>query len=72
VLHGYLAKAFPPEYAARLRENLDEEELGGRGSHSFPFPLNLSLPCPFPLDLSLLCPPYDPNYPLDVFSRSST
>jgi hypothetical protein len=35
----------------------------GRGLHSFPFPLNLSLLCPFPLNLSLLvlCPPYDPN-----------
>jgi len=28
----------------------------GRGLHSFPFPLNLSLPCPFPLNLSLLRP----------------
>jgi hypothetical protein len=35
--------------------------LRGRGSHSFPFPLNLSLLSPFPLNLSLLCPPYDPN-----------
>jgi hypothetical protein len=33
----------------------------GRGLHSFPFPLNLSLLCPFPLNLGLLCPPYDPN-----------
>ena len=33
----------------------------GRGSHSFPFPLNLSLLCPFPLNLNLLCPPYSPN-----------
>jgi len=24
----------------------------GRGLHSFPFPLNLGLPCPFPLNLS--------------------
>jgi len=23
---------------------------GGRGLHSLPFPLNLSLPCPFPLN----------------------
>jgi len=29
----------------------------GRGLHSFPFPLNLSLPCPFPLNVSSLCPP---------------
>jgi hypothetical protein len=27
----------------------------GRGLHSFPFPLNLSLLCPFPLDLSTIC-----------------
>ena len=33
----------------------------GRGLHSFPFPLNLSLLCPFPLDLSLICPPYNPT-----------
>jgi hypothetical protein len=33
----------------------------GRGSHSFPFWLNLSLLCHFPLILSLLCPPYNPN-----------
>ena len=33
----------------------------GRGLHSSPFPLNLSLPCPFPLKLSLPCPPYNPN-----------
>jgi hypothetical protein len=26
----------------------------GRGLHSFPFPLNLSLLCPFPLNLSSL------------------
>jgi hypothetical protein len=34
---------------------------GTRGLHSFPFPLNLSLPCPFTLNYSSLCPPYDPN-----------
>ena len=34
---------------------------GGRALHSFPFPLNLSLPCPFPLDFSLLCPLHNPN-----------
>ena len=33
----------------------------GRGLHSFPFPLNLSLLCPFPLDLSVRCPPYNPS-----------
>jgi hypothetical protein len=33
----------------------------GRGLHSFPFPLNLSLPCPFPLNLSLICPSHNPN-----------
>jgi len=36
-------------------------EVLGRGLHSFPFPLNLSLLCPFPLNLSLLCPAYDSN-----------
>ena len=35
----------------------------GRGLHSFPFPLNLSLLCPFSLNVSLLSPPYDPNKP---------
>jgi hypothetical protein len=33
----------------------------GRGLHSFPIPLNLSLPCPFPLKLSVLCPPRTPT-----------
>ena len=33
----------------------------GRGLHSFPFPLNLSLLCPFPLNLSVLCPPHNPT-----------
>ena len=34
----------------------------GRGLHSFPLLLNLSLPCrPFPLKLSSLRPPYDPH-----------
>jgi hypothetical protein len=40
--------------------------LPGRGLHSFPFPLNLSLPGAFPLNLSLLCPPYDLSYAVDV------
>ena len=39
------------------------KRLLGRGFHSFPFPLNLSLLCPFPLNLILLCPPYNPTYP---------
>jgi len=34
---------------------------GGRGLHSFPFPLNLSLLCPFPLNLSSLYPPCNPT-----------
>jgi hypothetical protein len=38
----------------------------GRGLHSFPLPLNLSLLCPFPLNLSLLCPPHDSNLLVDV------
>jgi hypothetical protein len=33
----------------------------GRGLHSFPFSLNLSLLCPFPLNFSLLSPPCNPN-----------
>jgi hypothetical protein len=33
----------------------------GRGLHSFPFPLNLSLPCPFTLSLSSLCPLHNAN-----------
>ena len=33
------------------------EEAHGKGLHSFPFPLNLSLRCPYPLTLSLPCPP---------------
>jgi hypothetical protein len=36
-------------------------EAMGRGIHSSPFPLNLSLPCPFALNLSLLCPPHNPT-----------
>ena len=31
----------------------------GGGLYSFPFPLNLSLPCPFAHKLSLLCHPYN-------------
>jgi hypothetical protein len=38
-----------------------EEGVMGRGLHSFPFPLNLSLRCPFPLNSGSLCPPYTPN-----------
>jgi hypothetical protein len=30
----------------------DMYAMPGRGLHSFPFPLNLSLLCPFPLNLS--------------------
>ena len=33
----------------------------GRGLYSFPFPLNLSLPCSFLLNLSLLCPLHYPH-----------
>jgi hypothetical protein len=47
---------------------LNERELG-RGLHSFPFPLNLSLLCPIPLLLSSLCPPYNPNQTVDVARR---
>jgi len=44
----------------------------GRGLHSFPFPLKLSFLCAFPLNLSLLrvCPPCNPNQPVDVSARS--
>ena len=35
----------------------------GRGLHSFPFPLNLSLLCPFPLNLSFTLTPISPNFP---------
>ena len=35
--------------------------LHGRGLHSFPFPLDLSLLCPFPLNLSPLRPPCNPT-----------
>ena len=41
--------------------------VGGRGLHSFPFPLILSLLCPSPLNLSSLRPLYNPNHPVDVF-----
>ena len=44
-----------------LGTNLYRWRRAGRGVHSFPFPLNLSLLCPFPLNLSLHCPPHDPN-----------
>jgi hypothetical protein len=43
----------------------------GRGLHSFPFPLNLSLICRSPLKSSSLCPPYNPNAPVDVARRRS-
>lgn len=42
VLHGYLARTFPKEYAARLRENLDEEEEGGAFSPDLPAELMIS------------------------------
>jgi hypothetical protein len=45
----------------RLLIDPKSNRVAGRGLHSFPFPLNLSLPCPFPLNCSSLCPPYDPN-----------
>ena len=38
-----------------------ESDDSGRGLHSFPFPLNLSLLCQFPLNLRLPCPPCNPN-----------
>jgi hypothetical protein len=41
----------------------------GRGLHSFPFPLILSLLCPFSLKLSPHCPPYHPILPLAVSQR---
>jgi hypothetical protein len=43
--------------AAAARKSL-KKMLGGRGLHSFTFPLNLSSLCPCPLNLSLHCPPY--------------
>jgi len=39
-------------YRSLLAEK--RKQIGGRGLHSFLFPLNLSLPCPFPLNLSSL------------------
>jgi len=44
----------------------------GRGLHSFPFPLNLSLLRPFPLNFSSLCPPHNPNQLVDVCRRCSS
>jgi hypothetical protein len=38
----------------------------GRSLHSFPYPLNLSSLSLLPLNLSSLCPPYDPNQPVEV------
>ena len=43
-----------------------------RGLHSFPFPLKFSLLRPFLLNLSLLCPPCNPNIPVDVSRRRSS
>ena len=43
----------------------------GRGLHSFPFPLNLSLLCRCPLNLSSFRPPYHPNQPMEVARRCS-
>jgi hypothetical protein len=42
----------------------------GRGLHSFPFLLKLSLLCRFPLNLSSLCPACIPNQPVDVAHRA--
>jgi len=47
--------------AAPMLQMVQQWVVAGRGLHSFPFPLNVSLLCPFPLDLSLLCPPHNPN-----------
>ena len=45
---------------------IDYDKATGRGLHSFPFPLNLSLLCHFPLNFSLICPPNDPTQPMEV------
>ena len=61
------ARAFAFDYGlyARTEQYLAIEATTvlalGRGLHSFPFQLNLSLLCRSPLDLSSLCPPYNPN-----------
>ena len=46
------AAALPPE-STQADVFAEMEQALGRGLHSFPFPLKLSLPCPFPLNFSL-------------------
>jgi hypothetical protein len=48
------------------RPRMMSVSIWGRGLHSFPFPLKLSLLFPFPLNSSLLCPPYDPAEAMGV------
>jgi hypothetical protein len=48
------------------------EKHGGRGLHSFPFPLNLSLLCTSPLKLSLHSPLCNPTLPVDVSRMCSS
>ena len=50
----------PGAEASRLVRVADSL-MAGRGLHSFPFPLNLSLLCPCPLNLSLLRPQHNPT-----------
>ena len=47
-------------HGGELFKYLDLEP-SGRGFHSFPFPLNLSLLCPYALNLSSLHPPENPD-----------
>ena len=58
--------------AEKVVKSGEVKGLHGRGLHSFPFPLNLSLLCPNPLNLSLLCPPSDPHEPVLVSRRCSS
>jgi hypothetical protein len=55
----FIATQYHPEY--KSRPGRPSPPFMGKGLHSFPFPLNLSLLHPFPLNLSSLCPPKTPN-----------
>ena len=50
--HGHGGEKAGGEGPGRGAESSDRSQHGavGRGLHSLPFPLNLSLPCPFPLN----------------------
>ena len=63
---------FVTDNLASVDPDISSRGTVGRGLHSFPLPLNFSLPRPFSLNLSSLCPPYNPKQPLYVSRRCSS